>query len=147
MYGDSEGSALSEWLDDSADRDFRNHERERMEKLKRKERENKLFTDNIRKQIIGDLIALGVIPATKTPAEYVELLSGASKKSRAVSTQNTGTALYMKAQSAKQGDQIKCPACGNLFIKKSYNNIFCSNQKHKKGRSCKDDYHNGTRIA
>lgn len=38
-------------------------------------------------------------------------------------------------EQAKVGETIKCPICGRLFKKKSYQQKFCS-------ISCKDKYHN-----
>lgn len=48
---------------------------------------------------------------------------------------------YKTARASKVGSRIKCaaPGCGKTFIKKSYQQCFCSN----KGRgNCKDRYWN-----
>ena len=46
---------------------------------------------------------------------------------------------YHIAKSAKVQSRIKCPSCNRIFIKKSYQQAFCSN----KGRgNCKDRYWN-----
>lgn len=46
---------------------------------------------------------------------------------------------YEAAKSAKVGSMILCPGCGKLFLKRSYQHVFCSN----KGRgNCKDRYWN-----
>ena len=48
-------------------------------------------------------------------------------------------ALRKKAQEASIGSEIKCPSCGTMHVKKSYNTIFC---KSKGGSVCKDNYWN-----
>jgi hypothetical protein len=52
------------------------------------------------------------------------------------------TKLYMIAKCAKVGEFIQCPACGRRFIKKTYNQIFCTNAKTKIRNNCKDRYWN-----
>lgn len=55
------------------------------------------------------------------------------------------TARYNKARQAKTGSMICCPTCLRGFKKKTYNQVFCSNQKTRRGRSsCKDKFHNTT---
>ena len=52
-----------------------------------------------------------------------------------------GSKKYQAAKAAPVGSLIKCaaPGCGKKFIKKSYQQVFCSN----KGRgNCKDRYWN-----
>ena len=47
--------------------------------------------------------------------------------------------LYEVAKATKTGSECKCPGCGSMFTKKSYQQAFCSN----KGRNnCKDRYWN-----
>ena len=41
--------------------------------------------------------------------------------------------------SAKIGQDIKCPSCNTIHVKKSYNSVFC---KCQKGTRCKDNYWN-----
>lgn len=45
---------------------------------------------------------------------------------------------YELNKSAKVGTEIKCPVCGHVFIKKSYQQAFCCGE-------CKDRYHNQKR--
>lgn len=54
------------------------------------------------------------------------------------------TRRYDDAKRAKTGTTIRCPTCGRLHVKTTYNKIFCSNQKTvKRGPlSCKDAYWN-----
>lgn len=50
---------------------------------------------------------------------------------------------YQIAKAAKVGSKIFCPGCGKLFVKTTYNKVFCSNGRTVKGQSsCKDRYHN-----
>jgi uncharacterized protein with PIN domain len=50
---------------------------------------------------------------------------------------------YHAAKSAKTGSSIRCPQCGKLITKTTYNKVFCSNGRTVKGRSsCKDAYWN-----
>ena len=47
--------------------------------------------------------------------------------------------IYEAAKAAKTGTVCRCPSCGKEFIKKSYQQAFCSN----KGRgNCKDKFWN-----
>lgn len=47
--------------------------------------------------------------------------------------------VYEASKAAKTGATCTCPACGKSFVKKSYQQAFCSN----KGRAnCKDTYWN-----
>lgn len=62
--------------------------------------------------------------------------------------------LAMKRQSAseryeangkkKVGEKCCCPSCGNIFVKKNYQQRFCPpiTRKGKKRFKCKDVYHN-----
>jgi hypothetical protein len=52
------------------------------------------------------------------------------------------TTAYDVAKSAKVGDYITCPSCGKKFVKKTYNQVFCSNAKTKDSMNCKDRYWN-----
>ena len=52
------------------------------------------------------------------------------------------TKAYIKAKDAKVGETIVCPSCKKVFVKKSYNQIFCSNAKTKRFNNCKDKYWN-----
>lgn len=48
-----------------------------------------------------------------------------------------------KALVAKVGEAIVCAYCGKKMIKKTYNQVFCSNGRTCKGHSsCKDKYWN-----
>lgn len=48
-----------------------------------------------------------------------------------------------RAMDAKIGAEIACAYCNKKMIKKSYNQVFCSNGRTCKGRSsCKDKYWN-----
>jgi hypothetical protein len=47
--------------------------------------------------------------------------------------------LYHTAAAAKVGQTCKCPSCVKDFVKKSYQQKFCSN---KGGGNCKDTYWN-----
>jgi len=48
-------------------------------------------------------------------------------------------AAYDVARAAKRGSKIECPVCGKSLVKRSYQQVFCSN----KGRgNCKDRYWN-----
>lgn len=40
---------------------------------------------------------------------------------------------------AKMGEQLRCPMCGRWFVKKSYQQIFCT-------KSCKIKYHNKRQV-
>lgn len=52
---------------------------------------------------------------------------------------NLATRIKDLNRAAKIGTTIKCPTCGRLFVKKSYQQVFCRN----KGRNnCKDRYWN-----
>lgn len=46
---------------------------------------------------------------------------------------------YQAVKSAKVGSDCKCPSCGSLFTKTSYQQAFC---KTKSGTVCKDKYWN-----
>lgn len=43
------------------------------------------------------------------------------------------------AKLAKAGDTISCPCCGKRFVKRTYQQVFCSN---KGAGNCKDRYWN-----
>lgn len=47
--------------------------------------------------------------------------------------------LYEVAKAAKTGQSCKCPSCAKSFVKKSYQQAFCSN---KGKNNCKDLYWN-----
>jgi hypothetical protein len=49
---------------------------------------------------------------------------------------------YQTAKAAKVGDNICCPSCGTVFVKKSYQHVFCSNGRNKGAGNCKDAYWN-----
>jgi hypothetical protein len=49
---------------------------------------------------------------------------------------------YIRAKTAKIDAYVTCPACGKKFIKKFYNQIFCSNAKTKLSNNCKDKFWN-----
>ena len=49
------------------------------------------------------------------------------------------TKAFQAAQAAPVGNSIRCPGCGKLFKKKSYQQKFCSN---KGIGNCKDRYWN-----
>lgn len=51
---------------------------------------------------------------------------------------------YDDAKRAETGATIRCPGCRRLFVKKTYNKVFCNNQRTTgKGiNSCKDYYWN-----
>jgi len=53
---------------------------------------------------------------------------------------------YKVAKSAKVGDMVKCPTCGKVFKKGSYQQAFCRMRgkggKDGKGNLCKDQYWN-----
>lgn len=49
---------------------------------------------------------------------------------------------YEAARTASTGSNIVCPACGSRFAKSVYNKVFCSNQRTKGARNCKDRYWN-----
>lgn len=46
---------------------------------------------------------------------------------------------YNDNKSAKVGAKLCCPSCGTLFVKESYQQVFC---KTKGGTKCKDKYWN-----
>lgn len=46
---------------------------------------------------------------------------------------------YTINKNAKTGEKITCPSCGTVFVKKSYQQVFC---KSKTGTKCKDKYWN-----
>ena len=48
-------------------------------------------------------------------------------------------ARYKLNKDSKVGDSCVCPSCGNVFIKTSYQQVFC---KTKGGTVCKDKYWN-----
>jgi hypothetical protein len=52
------------------------------------------------------------------------------------------TKTYKTAKLANIGDTIICPACGKEFVKKNYNQVFCSNVRTKRFNNCKDKYWN-----
>lgn len=43
--------------------------------------------------------------------------------------------VYIDNKSRFKGDTIRCPYCGKLFVKKSYQHVFCNTK-------CKDKYWN-----
>lgn len=49
---------------------------------------------------------------------------------------------YDAAKRAKTGDKIVCPWCGKTHAKTTYHKVFCSNQKTKGRRNCKDMFWN-----
>lgn len=51
------------------------------------------------------------------------------------------SAAYNAAKLAKVGSRVKCPSCGNYFIKKYYQQAF---DKNKGSGNCKDRYWNQT---
>lgn len=50
--------------------------------------------------------------------------------------------LYLQAQEAKVGTEIRCPWCGKKHKKTSYQKVFCSNYKTKGKKNCKDMFWN-----
>ena len=46
---------------------------------------------------------------------------------------------YNLNKSAKVGQECKCPTCKSIFIKKTYQQVFCKNNS---GTICKDAYWN-----
>lgn len=46
---------------------------------------------------------------------------------------------YSFNKKSKVGVEIHCPTCGRAFVKKSYQQVFCTN---KGVNNCKDGYHN-----
>lgn len=46
---------------------------------------------------------------------------------------------YERNAAAKVGEECTCPACGTVFVKKSWQQKFC---KSKRGTKCKDKYWN-----
>jgi hypothetical protein len=46
---------------------------------------------------------------------------------------------YLQAKSAKIGQLVSCPSCGEMFEKKYYHQCFCQT---KPGTTCKDFYWN-----
>lgn len=46
---------------------------------------------------------------------------------------------YLQAKSAKIGQRVQCPSCGEMFEKKYYHQSFCQT---KSGTTCKDFYWN-----
>lgn len=48
---------------------------------------------------------------------------------------------YHIAKAAKSGETVHCPTCTKAFVKKSYQQAFCSN---KGAANCKDRYWNNT---
>lgn len=49
---------------------------------------------------------------------------------------------YNVAKDAAVGSEIICPGCGCKHIKSTYNKTFCSNQKSKGNKNCKDKFWN-----
>lgn len=56
--------------------------------------------------------------------------------------------VYLASKQAKVGTTITCPVCGKRFVKKSYQQAFCSNGNKQKNnthlgvKNCKDKYWN-----
>lgn len=50
-------------------------------------------------------------------------------------------ARYTDAKAAKVGSVVECPYCRRTFVKRSYQQAFCSNGR-KTHRNCKDRYWN-----
>lgn len=46
---------------------------------------------------------------------------------------------YSLNKAAKVGEELSCPSCGTVFIKSSYQQVFC---KSRGGTICKDKYWN-----
>jgi hypothetical protein len=47
------------------------------------------------------------------------------------------------ALAANVGERVLCPVCGKGVVKKTHNQVFCSNGRTRKGASsCKDKYWN-----
>lgn len=114
-----------------AERDFAEHEREQARKLREKENQQRALEARQRKRTIADLITLGVLSGTIE--EHMKKLTDADNVSKQVKN----------VVSTKIGEKTPCRNCGRIFVKKSYNQVFCSNQKKKfKGMDCKSDYHN-----
>lgn len=44
-----------------------------------------------------------------------------------------------KNRKAKMGEELRCPMCGRRFVKKSYQQIFCT-------KDCKITYHNKRQV-
>jgi hypothetical protein len=49
---------------------------------------------------------------------------------------------YILAKSRKIGEEIMCPSCGSILIKKTKDHVFCSNGRTKGAGNCKDAYWN-----
>lgn len=49
---------------------------------------------------------------------------------------------YTSAKSSPVGSTVHCPTCGVAHIKTTYQKVFCSNGKTKRGGNCKDVYWN-----
>lgn len=49
---------------------------------------------------------------------------------------------YTSAKSSPVGSTVYCPTCGVAHIKTTYQKVFCSNGKTKRGGNCKDVYWN-----
>ncbi len=49
---------------------------------------------------------------------------------------------YNLAKMAAVGSDISCPACNKSHKKNTYNKVFCSNQKTRAVRNCKDMFWN-----
>lgn len=132
----SEASYMAECqMGELAEEEMRRIDREqsirRMEERRREKQKENSALKNARIQMVKDLLTLGVL--TGSVDEHIQKLEKSSLAEQQV--KNTS--------SAKVGEKTTCPNCGRGFVKKSYNQVFCSNQKKKyKGRDCKSEYHN-----
>lgn len=75
----------------------------------------------------------------KRRMEATQLLHGARRRTLTIQSAGSLKPFYDAAKSAKTGETISCPVCKKQFVKRSYQQAFCSN----KGKSnCKDKYWN-----
>lgn len=119
---------LAEWEMDNAEREA---DVERELKRRQATREKTIKQRADRRRTLTDLITLGIL--TGTVEEHLAKLEQADNVAK--QTMNVST--------TKVGEKTSCPNCGHVFIKKSYNQVFCSNQKKpRKGRDCKTEWHN-----
>lgn len=74
-----------------------------------------------------------------SPSGPLLALLGDHRASRTIPTIELMKERYENAKGAKVKAECVCPSCGTKYIKKSYQQAFCSNKGTK---NCKDQYWN-----
>lgn len=75
---------------------------------------------------------------TITPIEYMIMQNNFNRHNMKTSIGKREQNRYQKNMEGKTGETIKCPICGDVFIKKQYAQAFCS-------KECKGYYWNAAK--